>query len=138
MNEKNATMPPQIEGIITKPSSFSVEEILERLQEAMRSRGLTLFAHINHSQEARRVGLEMQEAHVLIFGQPKAGTPLMIASPLLALELPLKVLVWQESDDRVWVSYTSTAYLAARYSIPHELIGNIAGIDGVVDGALHG
>ena len=138
MNEKNATMPPQIEGIITKPSSFSAEEILERLQETMRSRGLTLFAHINHSQEARRVGLEMQEAHVLIFGQPKAGTPLMIASPLLALELPLKVLVWQESDDRVWVSYTSTAYLAARYSIPHELIGNIAGIDGVVDGALHG
>ena len=138
MNEKNATMPPQIEGIITKPSSFSVEEILERLQEAMRSRGLTIFAHINQSEEARRVGLEMQEAHVLIFGHPKAGTPLMIASPLLALELPLKVLVWQESDDRVWVSYTSTAYLAARYSIPHELIGNIAGIDGVVDGALHG
>jgi len=80
----------------------------------------------------------MQEAHVLIFGHPKAGTPLMIASPLLALELPLKVLVWQESDDRVWVSYTSTAYLAARYSIPQELIGNIAGIDGVVESALHG
>ncbi len=83
MSERNATMPPQIEGIITKPSSFSVEEILERLQEAMRSRGLTIFAHINQSEEARRVGLEMQEAHVLIFGQPKAGTPLMIASPLL-------------------------------------------------------
>jgi len=138
MNESNATMSPQIEGIITKPSSFSVEELLERLQETMRSRGLTIFAHINHSEEARQVGLEMQEAHVLIFGQPKAGTPLMIASPLLALELPLKVLVWQESDNRVWVSYTNTAYLAARYSIPHELIGNIAGIDGVVDSALHG
>jgi uncharacterized protein (DUF302 family) len=138
MNESNATMPPQIEGIITKPSSFSVEKLLERLQETMRSRGLTIFAHINQREEARRVGLEMQEAHVLIFGQPKAGTPLMIASPLLALELPLKVLVWQESDDRVWVSYTSTTYLAARYSIPQELIGNIAGIDGVVDSALHG
>ena len=138
MNESNSTIPPQIEGIITKHSSFSVEEILERLQETMRSRGLTIFAHINHGEEARRVGLEMQEAHVLIFGQPKAGTPLMIASPPLALELPLKVLVWQESTDRVWVSYTSTAYLAARYSISQELIGNIAGIDGVVDSALHG
>jgi uncharacterized protein (DUF302 family) len=137
MNEHNSTMPPQIEGIITKPSSFSAKEIVERLQETMRSRGLTIFAHINHSEEARRVGLEMQEAHVLIFGSPKAGTPLMIASPLLALELPLKVLVWQGSDGRVWVSYTSSAYLAARYSIPQELIGNIAGIDGVVDNALH-
>jgi uncharacterized protein (DUF302 family) len=131
-------MPPQIEGIITKPSSFSAKEIVERLQETMRSRRLTIFAHINHSEEARRVGLEMQEAHVLIFGSPKAGTPLMIASPLLALELPLKVLVWQGSDGRVWVSYTSSAYLAARYSIPQELIGNIAGIDSVVDSALRG
>ncbi len=138
MNEHNSTMPPQIEGIITKPSSFSAKEIVERLQETMRSRGLTIFAHINHSEEARRVGLEMQEAHVLIFGSPKAGTPLMIASPLLALELPLKVLVWQGSDGRVWVSYTSSAYLAARYSIPQELIGNIAGIDSVVDSALRG
>ena len=137
MNEHNSTTPPQIEGIITKSSSFSAKEIVERLQETMRSRGLTIFAHINHSEEARRVGLEMQEAHVLIFGSPKAGTPLMIASPLLALELPLKVLVWQGNDGRVWVSYTSSAYLAARYSIPPELIGNIAGIDGVVDNALH-
>lgn len=138
MNEHNSTMLPQIGGIITKPSSFSAKEIVERLQETMRSRGLTIFAHINHSEEARRVGLEMQEAHVLIFGSPKAGTPLMIASPLLALELPLKVLVWQGSDGRVWVSYTSSAYLAARYSIPQELIGNIAGIDSVVDSALRG
>jgi uncharacterized protein (DUF302 family) len=138
MNEHNSTMPPQIEGIITKPSSFSAKEIVERLQETMRSRGLTIFAHINHSEEARRVGLEMQEAHVLIFGSPKAGTPLMIASPLLALELPLKVLVWQGNDGHLWVSYTSSAYLAARYSIPQELIGNIAGIDSVVDSALRG
>ena len=87
--------PPSIEGIITRLSLFSVEETLKRLQEAMHSRSLTVFAHINHSGEAERVGLKMQEAHVLIFGNPKAGTPLMIASPLLALDLPLKVLVWQ-------------------------------------------
>lgn len=138
MSITDPTNPPSIEGIITKQSSFSVEETVTRLQEAISSRGLTLFAHINHSEEARRVGLKMQEAQVLIFGNPKGGTPLMIASPLLALDLPLKVLVWQSSDGSVWVSYTSVAYLAARYAIPQELTGNIAGIDGVVDSALHG
>ena len=129
---------PTIEGIITKQSPFSVEETVKHLQEAILSHNLTIFAHINHSEEARRVGLTMQEAQVLIFGNPKGGTPLMIASPLLALDLPLKALVWQSSDGSVWVSYNSTDYLAARYSIPQELTGNIAGIEGVVDGALHG
>jgi uncharacterized protein (DUF302 family) len=128
---------PTVEGIITKQSPFSVEETVKRLEEAIHSRGLTIFAHINHSEEARRVGLKMQEAQVLIFGNPKGGTPLMIASPLLALDLPLKVLVWQSSDGSVRASYDSTAYLAGRYSIPQELTGNIAGIDGVVDSALH-
>ncbi|HEV7235569.1 MAG TPA: DUF302 domain-containing protein [Ktedonobacteraceae bacterium] len=128
--------PPPVEGITTKNSPFSVAETLERLQEAMHKRSLTVFAHINHSGEAERVGLKMQEAHVLVFGSPKAGTPLMIASPLLALDLPLKVLVWQSNDGRVWVSSTSTAYLAARYSIPQELTKNIAGIDGLIESVL--
>ena len=79
----------------------------------------------------------MQEAHVLIFGSPKAGTPLMIASPLLALDLPLKVLVWQGEDEQVWVSSTSANYLKVRYSIPQELIGNIAGVDALIDQTLH-
>jgi uncharacterized protein (DUF302 family) len=78
----------------------------------------------------------MQEAHVLIFGSPKAGTPLMIVSPLLALDLPLKVLVWQSDDGRVWVSTTSVAYLQARYAIPEELIGNIAGVDVLIEHAI--
>ena len=128
--------PPSIEGIITKHSPFSVEETLERLQEAMRNRGLSVFAHINHRGEAERVGLKMQEAHVLFFGNPKAGTPLMIATPLLALDLPLKVLVWQNNDGGVLVSYTSIAYLTARYSIPQELTENIAGIDALIEGIL--
>lgn len=128
--------PPPVEGITTQNSPFSVAETLERLQEAMHKRSLTVFAHINHSGEAEQVGLKMQEAHVLVFGSPKAGTPLMIASPLLALDLPLKVLVWQSNDGRVWVSHTSTAYLAARYSIPQELTKNIAGIDGLVESVL--
>jgi uncharacterized protein (DUF302 family) len=128
--------PPSVEGIVTRPSPFSVGETLERLQEAIHSRNLNIFAHIDHSGEAKRVGLTMQEAHVLIFGNPKGGTPLMIASPLLALDLPLKVLVWQSADDQVWVSTTSVAYLRDRYAIPHELVGNLAVVDAVIEQAL--
>jgi uncharacterized protein (DUF302 family) len=123
---------------VTRPSPFSVEETLARLQEAIQTRNLSLFAQIDHSGEAKRVGLTMQEAHVLIFGNPKAGTPLMIASPLLALDLPLKVLVWQSEDERVWVSSTSATYLKVRYSIPQELIGNIAGVDALIEQTLQG
>ena len=129
-------MPPTVEGIVTTPSPFSVEETLARLQEAIHRRNLTLFVHIDHSGEAKRVGLTMQEAHVLIFGNPKGGTPLMIASPLLALDLPLKVLVWQSEDDRVWVSTTSVVYLRDRYAIPQELVGNIAVVDAIIQQAL--
>ncbi|HEX6482595.1 MAG TPA: DUF302 domain-containing protein [Ktedonobacteraceae bacterium] len=133
-----SAVPPQVEGIVTRLSPFTVEETLEHLQEALHSRNLTLFAHIDHSGEARRVGLTMQEAHVLIFGNPKGGTPLMIASPLLALDLPLKVLVWQSEDGRVWVSSNSSDYLKTRYSIPEELIGNIAGVDALIEQTLQG
>jgi uncharacterized protein (DUF302 family) len=139
MNEPiTSGTPPSVEGIVTRPSPFSVEQTLERLQEVIHSRNLTLFAHIDHSGEAKRVGLKMQEAHVLIFGNPKGGTPLMIASPLLALDLPLKVLVWQSDNDRVWVSSNSVAYLRDRYAIPQELVGNIAVIDVVIEQALQG
>ena len=139
MNEQTQSgTPPSVEGIVTRPSPFSVEETLERLQEVMHSRNLTLFAHIDHSGEARRVGLTMQEAHVLIFGSPKGGTPLMIASPLLALDLPLKMLVWQGADNRTWVSSTSVAYLKVRYALPQELAGNLAVIDAVIEQALQG
>ncbi len=137
MNEPTQSgTPPSVEGIVSRPSPFSVEETLKRLQEAIHSRNLSLFAHIDHSGEAKRVGLKMQEAHVLIFGNPKGGTPLMIASPLLALDLPLKVLVWQGADDQVWVSTNSMTYLRDRYAIPQELVGNLAVVDAVIEQAL--
>ena len=137
MNEPTKSgNPPSVEGIVTRASPFSVKETLERLQAAIQSRNLNLFAHIDHSGEAKRVGLTMQEAHVLIFGNPKGGTPLMIASPLLALDLPLKILVWQGEENRVWVSSNSVAYLRDRYAIPQELVGNIAVIDAVIEQAL--
>jgi uncharacterized protein (DUF302 family) len=124
---------PSVEGIVSRPSPFSVEETLGRLKAAIHNRNLILFAQIDHSGEARRVGITMQEAQVLIFGSPKAGTPLIIASPLLALELPLKVLVWRDKYDQVWVSSTSSDYLRVRYALPEELIGNIAGVDTLIE-----
>lgn len=124
--------PPTVEGITTRPSSRSVAETLDRLQTAMQDHHLTIFARIDHSDLAQQAGLAMQPAHVLIFGNPKAGTPLMVASPLLALDLPLKVLVWQSNDGQVWVSSVNPAYLQARYTIPQALIGNIAGADALI------
>src|SRR5215831_20264274 len=139
MNESTPSgTPPSVEGIVSRPSPFAVEQTLERLKAVIGSHNLTLFAQIDHSDLARRVGLTMQEAHVLIFGNPKGGTPLMIASPLLALDLPLKVLVWQSQDAQVWVSTTSVAYLSERYSIPQDLIGNIAGVDALIERTLQG
>jgi len=128
--------PPSVEGIVSRPSPFAVEETLERLKAVIGSRNLTLFTQIDHSDLARRIGLTMQEAHVLIFGNPKGGTPLMIASPLLALDLPLKVLVWQSADGQVWVSTNSVAYLRDRYALPQELIGNLSVVDAVIEQAL--
>jgi uncharacterized protein (DUF302 family) len=137
MNESGNTETPQeIDGIVSRPSPFSVEETLGRLQAAMSSRKLTLFAHIDHSGEATQVGLTMQAAHVLIFGNPRGGTPLMIAAPLLALDLPLKILVWQSPDNKVWISCNSVAYLRDRYALPLELTGNLAVIEAVIEQAL--
>jgi uncharacterized protein (DUF302 family) len=135
-NPMHASATPSVEGVVTRPSPYSVPQTLERLKASIQNHHLSVFAQIDHSDEAKRVGLTMPEAHLLIFGSPRAGTPLMVATPLLALELPLKALVWQDADDQVWVSYDSSAYLAQRFAIPAELAKNIAGIDGVVASAL--
>jgi uncharacterized protein (DUF302 family) len=124
------------QGIVTKSSSHSVSETLGRLESIIRTKGLTIFALIDHSGEAEKLGLKMQEAKLLIFGSPRAGTPLMIASPLLALDLPLKALIWTDRDGRVWVSYNSVSYLANRYGLPSDLTKNIAGMDTIIDSAL--
>lgn len=89
------------EGTVTRSSPYTVAETLDRLRAAIQSRNLTIFAKIDHAEAARQVGLAMRPAHVLIFGSPKAGTPLMNAAPLLALDLPLKLLVWQSANEQV-------------------------------------
>ena len=128
--------PPAIEGIITKLSPFSVDETLERLQTTISSRGFSVFAHINHSGGAEKVGLKMQEAHVLIFGSPKGGTPLMVAAPRLAIDLPLKALAWQDEQGKVWLSYNSPEYLQQRHGFPVDLLKNIAGIGALIQKAV--
>jgi uncharacterized protein (DUF302 family) len=123
-------------GIVHLRSPYSVSETLQRLETLVAAKGLTIFARIDHSGEAEKVGLKMQPALLLIFGSPKAGTPLMIASPTLALDLPLKGLVWQDAEAEVWLSYNSPEYLKQRHSIPNDLVQNIAGIRAICEEAV--
>jgi uncharacterized protein (DUF302 family) len=115
-------------GIDSVASARSVEETFARLEETVRSAGLTVFSRIDFSGDAGRAGLTMRPAQLLIFGNPKAGTPLMVASPSIGLDLPLKALVWEDADGHVWISYNTSEYLRERHGVPAELIGNIAGI----------
>jgi uncharacterized protein (DUF302 family) len=123
-------------GVASLPSPVSVEETVSRLKAAISGKGLRLFAHIDHAAGAAQAGLTMRPAQVLIFGHAKAGTPLMVQSPLLALDLPLKVLVWEEADGKVWVSYNTVDFLVQRHAIPADLAKNIAGVEPLVKGAL--
>ncbi len=131
-----APAPGSAEGIITRPSPYPVDVTVDRVEAVLRARGLTLFALVDHSGEAARVGLTMRPTKLLIFGSPTSGTPLMVASPLLALDLPLKALVWQDAAGQILVSYNSTAYLASRHHLPDALLPNIAGIDALIANAL--
>jgi uncharacterized protein (DUF302 family) len=114
-------------GMVHLPSSFSAAETVERIESALRSKGIMIFARIDHSGEAEKAGLRMHFAQLIIFGSPKAGTPLMVASPTLALDLPLKALVWENADGKIWVSYNSPEYLQERHNVPKGLVPNIAG-----------
>jgi uncharacterized protein (DUF302 family) len=116
-------------GIIEKPSHYSMDETVTRLMNLLQPRGLTLFSLVDHSGEAERAGLKMPPTKLLIFGSPTAGTPLMLAAPSIAIDLPLKVLVRQDRQGNVWVSYNSPAYLQQRHGVPQELLQNIAGVE---------
>jgi len=123
-------------GVASIQSPHSVSDTLSRLKAFIASKGVTLFAHVDHTAGARQVGLQMQEAHVLIFGNPKGGTPLMVARPLVALDLPLKVLIWEDADKKAWVSYDTPEFLAQRHGIPSDLVKNIAVVEPLVKAAL--
>ena len=115
------------QGLVQIPSRYSVEETLQRLESALATRGLEIFARVDHSGEAEKVGMKMQPTKLLIFGSPKAGTPLMVAAPTLAIDLPLKALVWEDEAGKVWLTYNSPDYLRERHDVPSELIKNLEG-----------
>jgi uncharacterized protein (DUF302 family) len=123
-------------GIVDVPSRYPVPETLARLEEILKDKGITVFALIDHSGEAEKAGLKMRPTQLLVFGSPKAGTPLMVAAPRLAIDLPLKALAWQDEKGQVWLSYNAPEYLQQRHGFPEALVKNIAGIAGLVEQAV--
>jgi uncharacterized protein (DUF302 family) len=114
------------EGIVKIPNHHSVDETVDKLTTILKSKGVTLFALVDHSGEAEKVGLKMPPTKLLIFGNPKGGTPLMLAAPSVALDLPLKILVAEDAQGLVWISYNSAEYLKERHGLPGNLLQNIA------------
>ena len=129
-NNEEVSMTPAIaKGIIDKPSNHSVEQTVDRLKNILQSKGVTLFALVDHSGEAEKVGMKMPPTKLLIFGSPKAGTPLMLAAPSIAIDLPLKILVREDTQGKVWISYNSSEYLKERHGLPQDLLQNIAVVE---------
>jgi uncharacterized protein (DUF302 family) len=116
-------------GIVTIPSHHSVDETLKKLEEFLRLKGVKVFTVIDHSGEAETAGLRMPSTKVIIFGNPKAGTPLMLAAPSIAIDLPLKILIAEDASGKAWVSYNSPAYLQARHGLASDLVANIAVVE---------
>jgi len=113
-------------GIVDIPSNHSVDQTVTKLKGILEAKGVTLFALVDHSGEAEKVGIKMPPTKLLIFGNPKGGTPLMLAVPSIAIDLPLKILIWEDGSKKVWLSYNSPAYLQSRHGLPQELLQNIA------------
>jgi len=116
-------------GIVDMPSNHSVDQAVEKLKAILEAKGVTLFALVDHSGEAEKAGLAMRPTKLLIFGNPKGGTPVMLAAPSIAIDLPLKILIWEDGDGKTWVSYNSPAYLQKRHDVPEELLQNIAVVE---------
>jgi uncharacterized protein (DUF302 family) len=119
-------------GLVRVASPHDFAETRAKLEEVVRSHGLMVFAWIDHSGEASKVGLSMPPTQVLIFGSPKGGTPVMLAAPTVAIDLPLKVLISADADGKVWLSYNAPEYFQRRHGIPAELTKNISGVAGLV------
>jgi uncharacterized protein (DUF302 family)/uncharacterized membrane protein YidH (DUF202 family) len=127
--QEKTTMNPTSQsgnGIITVESHHSVDQTVEKLEALLEAKGIKLFTLVDHSGEAKKAGMQMRPTKLLIFGNPKAGTPLMIASPSIAIDLPLKLLVWEDAGGRTRISYNDPAYLQERHGLPQELVQNIA------------
>ena len=123
-------------GLMQVASPHSVDETVQRLESVLAQRGLQVFALVDHSGEAEKVGMKMRPTKVLIFGSPKGGTPVMVAAPTVAIDLPLKALISEDNNGKVWVTYNSPEYLQQRHGIPDDLVKNIAGVGALVAQAV--
>jgi uncharacterized protein (DUF302 family) len=124
------------EGIISKESKYSVPETLDRVDGLLQSKGIKIFVRVDHSGEAEKAGLKMPPTQLLIFGNPKGGTPVMLAAPTAAIDLPLKALAWQDGDGKVWLSYNDPEYLKRRFGLTDDQIKTIAGTGSLIEQAL--
>jgi uncharacterized protein (DUF302 family) len=122
-------------GLIHLRSNYPITETVRRIESLLAAKGIKIFSRIDHSGEAEKAGLTMRPTQLLIFGSPKAGTPLMIASPSVAIDLPLKALIWEDNEGKVWISCNSPEYLQQRHNIPAELMKNIAGLGSLLQQA---
>jgi uncharacterized protein (DUF302 family)/uncharacterized membrane protein YidH (DUF202 family) len=128
-SEEKSMSPNPENGIVTIPSHRTVDGTVEKLEGILQAKGVKLFALVDHSGEAEKAGMKMRPTKLLIFGNPKAGTPLMIASPSIAIDLPLKVLVWEDPEGKAWISYNAPQYLQSRHQLPQELLQNITVVE---------
>jgi uncharacterized protein (DUF302 family) len=124
-------------NLVTVPSSFSVPETIERIERAVAAKGMQIFARIDHSGEASKVGLAMRPTQLLIFGNPKGGTALMVARPTAAIDLPMKALAWEDSDGKVWLTYNAPELLQQRHGVPAELTSRLDPIGKLLEAAVH-
>jgi uncharacterized protein (DUF302 family) len=120
-------------GLVSIAGAHSVDETVEKLKSILAAKGVTLFAIVDHSGEAAKVGLQMPKTKLLIFGSPKAGTPVMLAAPGIAIDLPLKILIAEDHSGKTWISYNSTQYLQERHGVSAELMKNLAVIEALAD-----
>jgi uncharacterized protein (DUF302 family) len=126
----------QGDGIVSKPSKYSVPETLHRLETILTAKGIKIFALVDHSGEAEKAGLKMPPTQLLIFGNPKGGTPVMLAAPTAAIDLPWKALAWQDANGQVWLSYNDAAYIQRRFGLSDDVIKPLAGLGAVIEQAL--
>jgi len=124
------------ETVVTKPSHYSVPETIDRIEKAVTAKGMRIFARIDHGGEAKKVGLEMKPTELLIFGNPKGGTPLMVAKPTAAIDLPMKALAWEDKDGKVWLTYNSPELLHERHGVPAELTSRLNPVGALLEQAV--
>jgi uncharacterized protein (DUF302 family) len=124
------------EGIVSKASKYSVPETLHRLETILTAKGIKIFALVDHSGEAEKAGLKMPPTQLLIFGNPKGGTPVMLAAPTSAIDLPWKALAWQDTSGQVWLSYNDAAYIQRRFGLGDDVMKPLAGLAAVIEQAL--